>query len=87
MSKPQPLTLLNTYLPTGHDALTSLCATTSHLPQKLIYLSNMEDGALEISSASYGTLCSLASVVIELFATTLLFNNWLISIETTTLEG
>lgn len=39
------------------------------------YLSNMQDGAKEISSISYGTLRSLASAVIELFATTLLFNN------------
>ena len=32
-------------------------------------------------------LCSLASTVIELSEATFLFNNWLISMETTELEG
>lgn len=35
MSKPQPPTLINTYLPAGHNPLTSLYATASHLQQKL----------------------------------------------------
>lgn len=80
MSAPPPLTLMNTYLATGQDALTSLFATTSHLQRTpgsrhKTFLSNMEAGRIEISSASYGTLCSLVSAVIELFETALLFNN------------
>lgn len=80
MSGPPPLTLMNTYLATGQNALTSLFATTSHLQgtpssRRETFLSNMEAGGIEISSASYGTLCSLVSAVIELFETALLFNN------------
>lgn len=79
MSMPQPLTLINTCLSTGGNAFTSLFATTSQLDQKTrsrlkTNMSNMEEAQTEVSSASYG-LCSLVSAVIELFETTLLFNN------------
>lgn len=49
-------------------------------------LSSATARTIEISGACYSTVCSLVSTVIELSESILLFNNELISMETTAVE-